>query len=204
MSWWWSSGSQKPASNTNSTPDPSLISSSPSASREAVEKPLSEDEKTHAALGQFMPIFADTKSQTGEDPTQSSRDALREKLQTGQKSQKTETSIVSFPQTMSCRQAFDDAFYCQSLGGQFNHVYRYGELRSCSEHWSQFWFCMRTRSKGEETKRREIEEWYRKREEKYRVGPSSEDVWEEREEKVDRAFDWDPDQAGILEQKTKN
>jgi hypothetical protein len=104
---------------------------------------------------------------------------------------------------MSCRQAFDDAFYCQSLGGQFNNVYRYGALRSCSEHWSQFWFCMRTRSKAEETKRREIQEWYRKKEEKYRVGPSSEDVWEERNERVDRAFDWDPDQAGILEQRSK-
>jgi hypothetical protein len=111
---------------------------------------------------------------------------------------------MSFPETMSCRQAFDDAFYCQSLGGQFNNVYRYGSLRSCSEHWSQFWFCMRTRQKGEETKKQEIQEWYKKREEKYRVGPSSEDVWEERAEKVERAFDWDPDQAGILEIQNKS
>jgi hypothetical protein len=63
---------------------------------------------------------------------------------------------------------------------------------------------MRTRSKGEETKRREIQEWYRKKEEKHKFGPNSEDVWEERTEKVDRAFDWDPDKAGVLEQRSES
>jgi hypothetical protein len=50
------------------------------------------------------------------------------------------------PKDMSCRQAFDAAFYCQSLGGQFNNVFRYGGIRSCSETWGDFWFCMRTKS----------------------------------------------------------
>lgn len=102
---------------------------------------------------------------------------------------------------MSCRQAFDDAFYCQSLGGQFINVYRYGTLRNCSEHWSQFWFCTRTRSRSEEVKRSEIRDFYRKKEARYVGQPSSEDVWEERTTKVKRAFDWDPEKAGILEAK---
>jgi hypothetical protein len=50
------------------------------------------------------------------------------------------------PTDMSCREAFDAAFYCQSLGGQFTNLYRYGGIRSCSENWSDFWFCMRMKS----------------------------------------------------------
>jgi hypothetical protein len=100
---------------------------------------------------------------------------------------------------MSCRQAFDNAFYCQSLGGQFNNVYRYGQLKDCSTHWSEFWFCMRTKNKSEESKAELIQEWYRKKEDKYRTGPSSEDVWTERKERLERAFDMDPDEAGFLE-----
>lgn len=52
------------------------------------------------------------------------------------------------PTTMSCRQKFDDAFYCQSFGGQFNNLYRYGGMRECSELWGDFWFCMKTRSQS--------------------------------------------------------
>jgi hypothetical protein len=60
------------------------------------------------------------------------------------------------PTEMSCRQAFDAAFYCQSLGGQFNNLYRYGNIRSCSENWKDFWFCMRTKSYTPEQKEGEI------------------------------------------------
>jgi hypothetical protein len=56
------------------------------------------------------------------------------------------------PIEMSCRQAFDAAFYCQSLGGQFNNLYRYGGIRSCSQHWNDFWFCMRMKSYSAEQK----------------------------------------------------
>jgi hypothetical protein len=56
------------------------------------------------------------------------------------------------PTEMSCRQAFDAAFYCQSLGGQFNNLYRYGGIRSCSENWKDFWFCMRMKSYTPEQK----------------------------------------------------
>jgi hypothetical protein len=93
---------------------------------------------------------------------------------------------------MSCRQAFDLAFHCQSVGGQFLSVYREGGMRSCSTHWEDFWFCMRTKSYSPEMKQKLIRDHYRKKEAaKYGNGkPSSEDVWEARTERVplDSAF----------------
>ncbi|KAG7010131.1 hypothetical protein G7Y79_00001g004030 [Physcia stellaris] len=89
------------------------------------------------------------------------------------------TPRTIYPATISCRAAFDSAFYCQSLGGQFNSLYRYGGMRSCSEHWGSFWFCMRTNRgfMGDEEKQKRVREHYWRKEEKYRQGPSSEDVW---------------------------
>jgi len=89
-----------------------------------------------------------------------------------------------FPVEMSCREAFDAAFYCQSLGGQFNNVYRYGGIKNCSQHWSSFWFCMRTKSHSSQQRADMIREHYKKRALKYKVGPSSEDIWETREERL--------------------
>ncbi|EEH03792.1 conserved hypothetical protein [Histoplasma capsulatum G186AR] len=96
-----------------------------------------------------------------------------------------------YPTSMSCRSAFDYAFFCQSLGGQWVNVYRYGELRSCSEHWSDFWFCMRTRSYSAEEKARMVADRYRRKAVKYKTGPSSEDVWDVRTEPVKGAFQGD-------------
>jgi hypothetical protein len=83
---------------------------------------------------------------------------------------------------MSCRAAFDSAFYCSSLGGHFNDIYRYGQLRSCSEQWNDFWFCMRTKNSysGPEVKERLIQERYAEKEKKLKEGPNSEDVWRRR------------------------
>jgi hypothetical protein len=83
---------------------------------------------------------------------------------------------------MSCRAAFDSAFYCSSLGGHFNDIYRYGQLRSCSDHWNDFWFCMRTKNSysGPDVKERMIQDRYREKEERVRSGPNSEDVWRKR------------------------
>lgn len=98
------------------------------------------------------------------------------------------------PRTMSCRQAFDQAFYCQSLGGKFNDIYRYGALQDCSEQWGAFWFCMRTRQYGEKDKEEHVRDYYRGREErKKRKFGSSEDVWDVRTRAVERAFWKDPD-----------
>lgn len=92
------------------------------------------------------------------------------------------------PTDMSCRQAFDLAWSCNSLGGQWNAVYRHGEMRSCSHLWDDFWFCMRTKSYSGPLKERAIRDHYRRKEyEKYYApgARSSEDIWEARERKVE-------------------
>ncbi|KAI4212009.1 MAG: hypothetical protein LQ351_005191 [Letrouitia transgressa] len=98
-----------------------------------------------------------------------------------------------YPDTMSCRAAFDQAFFCQSPGGHFMNVYRYGSLRDCRELWSHFWFCLRTNRRfvGEEERKERIRNRYIKREKKYRDGPSSEDVWHQRAKMVEDAFNGD-------------
>jgi hypothetical protein len=90
------------------------------------------------------------------------------------------------PTTLSCRDAFDYAWHCHTPGAQWNAVYRYGSVRTCSELWDDFWFCMRTKSYSPEMRAEAIKEHYRAKEEtKYGGGkPSSEDVWESREERL--------------------
>ncbi|KAK4142811.1 uncharacterized protein C8A04DRAFT_12967 [Dichotomopilus funicola] len=92
----------------------------------------------------------------------------------------------SLPTTLSCRDAFDYAWHCHTPGSQWNAVYRYGTVRPCTELWDDFWFCMRTKSFSPEARAEAIREHYRAKETaKYgRGGPSSEDVWESREERV--------------------
>lgn len=86
---------------------------------------------------------------------------------------------------MSCRQAFDLAYACQSVGGQLRSVYREGRIRSCSHLWDDFWFCMRMKSYSGPVKEEMVREHYRKKElDKYAGKPNSEDVWRSREEKV--------------------
>ncbi|QPH06270.1 hypothetical protein C2857_004640 [Epichloe festucae Fl1] len=90
------------------------------------------------------------------------------------------------PTEMSCRQAFDLAWSCNGLGGQFNSVYRYGNMRSCSEHWDDFWLCMRTRAYTGDLKANMVRTHYRnKAYRRYGEGkPSSEDIWESRTERL--------------------
>lgn len=91
------------------------------------------------------------------------------------------------PTTMDCETAFNLAFYCQSLGGQWNAIYRHGTIRSCSEQWEDFWFCMRAKGAGDgPVKENMIRDHYREKLlRKYGNGkPNSEDVWKERRERV--------------------
>lgn len=91
------------------------------------------------------------------------------------------------PTTMDCEQAFNQAFYCQSLGGQWHHLYRYGSVRSCSEQWDDWFFCMRAKGTPPgRVKENMIRDHYRRKLlAKYGPGkPSSEDVWRERRERV--------------------
>lgn len=56
---------------------------------------------------------------------------------------------------------------------------------------------MKTKSMGDSERTAKIREFYKKKDAKYKVGPSSEDVWHVRTEPVDRAFDMDPDLVDI-------
>lgn len=114
------------------------------------------------------------------------------------------------PTSISCRAAFDAAFYCASLGGQFTSLYRYGQLRQCSQEWSDFWWCMRTNRSfmsDEERAKKVLERGVRREREKYggKGRGSSEDVWERRGKKVQGAFNGDLDalesQEGVLARK---
>ncbi|KAK7948351.1 uncharacterized protein PG986_009237 [Apiospora aurea] len=143
-------------------------------------------------------------SPSNDTPTSTSRDtdAVRSTTTTTDTAQAPENperpppldplSESLLPTTMSCRQAFDAAFYCQGVGSQFHSIYRAGTVRTCSEHWDDFWFCMRNRAASGPRKEENIRDHYRRREwNKYGPGrPSSANVWESRDEKVpyDSAF----------------
>lgn len=91
---------------------------------------------------------------------------------------------------MSCRAAFDSAWYCSSFGGHFNDIYRYGQLRKCSEHWADWRFCMSLSGASQEGRANAIRERYREKEEKLRKEPNSEDVWRRRgpDEMIEKPF----------------
>lgn len=88
------------------------------------------------------------------------------------------------PVSMSCRQAFDMAWACQSPAGQWRAVYRHGGVRPCSDLWDDFWFCMRVKGYAEGPMKEEaVRSYYRKKEiDRYYLPgkPSSEDVWRSR------------------------
>jgi hypothetical protein len=110
-----------------------------------------------------------------------------------------EKSIATMPETMSCSQAFDLAMGCGGLGGSFNGVYRYGHWRDCSQQWADWRFCMSTRVHSEENKKQLIREHYWGKEEQLRTVPNSENVWEERDERVITFFQRDPDRDGVFD-----
>ncbi|POR32298.1 Early meiotic induction protein 1 [Tolypocladium paradoxum] len=130
-----------------------------------------QDQSPWSSISSWLSLKSSPKSATPPPPSAPPGDALSEAL---------------LPTEMSCRQAFDLAWSCNSLGGQFNSVYRYGSMRSCSEHWDDFWFCMRTKSYAGDLKENMIRAHYRDKDHaKYGPGrPSSEDVWESRGQRV--------------------
>lgn len=184
MGWLWSSAatpadaaasaSQPTSTPTQQAPPPSSTPSQPLTPAQLAEQDLqaalAEFDAENKASASKKPIFKRTpRAPTDDAPSTDSDLNLEDSL---------------YPTEMSCRNAFDAAFYCQSLGGQFNAVYRYGGMQSCSDHWKDFWFCMRSKSYAGQREDM-IKEHYRKKALKYKVGPSSEDVWEGREKKME-------------------
>ena len=158
--------SMRPESSAETLTDAAPASPSPTPTSRPGARAAVESTKRHAA---------------GDDGSRSSPDISPESL---------------FPSEMSCREAFDSAFYCQSPGGQFINIYRYGTLKDCSEHWGAFWFCMRNKSYTDAERRRRVRSHYLERAAKYKTGPSSEDVWETRTEPLEGAFQQEPHDVG--------
>lgn len=197
MGWLWSDPVPTPSPSEvqdekrldplQSAPEPPSASPSPNTP----SKPPSRDELADQELQSFFKeLEADVK------PSSSKYNRVPRQPPLASSNPNTRTydgeeplSDQLLPKTMSCRAAFDEAFYCNSFGGRFNDLYRYGNLRSCSENWNNFWFCMRTRGYSEKEKGAAIKEHYRRKETiKYGKSlgkESSEDVWKSREKKLE-------------------
>ncbi|CAI7670807.1 unnamed protein product [Penicillium manginii] len=181
MGWWSQSSPQKDKNNeTQSTNAPEVPPQAPPP------KQLTPDQQAEL---EFSQILADLRAE---------EDTFQKKLQQQKSDPNTPDQPSSaiapdslYQDSMSCRQTFDYAFFCQSFGGQFVNVYRYGEMRSCSEHWDNFWLCMKTRGWGDELRRKTIRDHNRKKAIKYKTGPSSEDIWDVRLEPAQNAFQGD-------------
>ncbi|KAK2813281.1 hypothetical protein FQN50_000595 [Emmonsiellopsis sp. PD_5] len=208
MGWWWSSapnqdGPQSPPPQA-APPQPPPSNAEPS-SLPAHLRPVTRDELAEAELQSFLKGLRDGSSDSQSSPQPAPTTQSQQSNPPPPPSQQPSSSSSSHPQstnqdilpeslyptTMSCRSAFDMVWFCQSLGGQWVNVYRYGEMRSCSEQWNDFWFCMRTKSYPEEEKGKMIADHYRKKAVKYKTGPSSEDIWDVRTEPVKDAFQGD-------------
>ncbi|KAJ5888834.1 hypothetical protein N7495_008875 [Penicillium taxi] len=191
MGWWWSSSPKKDSETvTLSTPTPEP------AAQNAPPKKLTPDEQADYEFSQILSSLQEAdasltrslnQDSNGSTSTSASPSAIQE--------QQTPTSPIApeslYADTMSCRTAFDYAFFCQSFGGQFVNVYRYGELRSCSENWDNFWLCMKTRGWGDELRKKTIRDHNRKKAVKYKTGPSSEDIWDVRLDPAKNSFQGD-------------
>lgn len=214
MSWWWTSSGQTPTAE----PSDSTLDSRPTAAQPTVSQTTADNPHQTAASSSEQPPAAAAPTR----PTRLSRDEQAEADLAHLLSSLSAPSSPSpspstnpttptthppppdfattlYPTTLSCRALFDSAFYCQSLGGQFNAVYRHGRFRSCSAHWADFWFCMRARALPPPQKEAAVRDHYARKEARCRAGPCSEDVWEARGERVEGAFARDPDAEGVFE-----
>ncbi|CAO1602170.1 hypothetical protein XANCAGTX0491_005800 [Xanthoria calcicola] len=176
----WLSSSKKAGDASTSSP---LSDEAPTDSA-----PVPQNDSSNAELQAFL-----SSLETTPNPTNTPQESLSadENTSSSTPSSNLITASTILPSTISCQAAFDSAYYCQSLGGQFNNVYRYGTLRDCREQWKQFWFCMKTNRGflGDEEREKRVRQHYKLREMKYRVGPSSEDVWKPRTRMVEGAFE---------------
>ncbi|KAL4801464.1 hypothetical protein BDV18DRAFT_149266 [Aspergillus unguis] len=188
MGWLWNSSTTKrdetPVQSQTSPPE-SLPTSTPSQPQK-----LSREEQADA---EFAQLWTSVKNDINQSEKPQESPAVSQQPPTPDIAS-APSSIAPeslYPDTMSCRAAFDYAFFCQSIGGQWVNVYRYGEMRSCSQHWEDFWLCMRTRTSSDHVRRQAIREHNRKKAIKWKSGPSSEDVWDVRMEPVKNAFQGD-------------
>lgn len=186
MGWLWRSSPQKDSSNEAPTQSTSTPESIPQNA--PPPKQLTPDEQADLEFKQILASLQEAEASSPKTPSS-------QQTSTTAATPSEPTSSIApeslYADEMSCRTAFDYAFFCQSFGGQFVNVYRYGELRSCSEHWDNFWLCMKTRSWSDDLRRKAIRAHNQKKAIKYKTGPSSEDIWGVRLDPVRDAFKGD-------------
>ncbi|KIX09714.1 uncharacterized protein Z518_00795 [Rhinocladiella mackenziei CBS 650.93] len=189
MGWWWNS---KPAaSGENPLPSSSTQNEEPSppAAAEPIAEPvkrtLSPEEQSNLEL---MELLKEFEAQSNAEQDQRTRAKEPGALKQSVPIPADISPDSLYPTEMSCQSAFDYAMFCQGFGGQFVNIYRYGSFRSCSNHWEDFWLCMRTRNWDKQDRAKAIQDHYRKKAVQWKTGPSSEDVWEVREHPVKDAF----------------
>jgi len=160
MGWLWSSSAPPTkildASRTNSVATPAQPEPAPSPSSQPENPPAPskrQPTRDEIAESELRSLLEELEADIRPSSTKYNR-VPRAPPQHSSISKPSSMTLEEelLPTDMSCRQAFDAAFYCQSLGGQFNNLYRYGGIRSCSENWKDFWFCMRTKSYTPEQK----------------------------------------------------
>ncbi|KAM0516060.1 hypothetical protein ACHAPE_005683 [Trichoderma viride] len=198
MGWLWTSSPPKPPidqpspSPSSTSPLPPASSSSIPSSSQAPNEPV--DPEIQKLLDLFNKSDDTPKSSSpssSNQPPSAVTSWLSSKLSSAPEALPVPpldpVSESLLPTEMSCRQAFDQAWSCNSLGGQWNAVYRHGEMRSCSHLWDDFWFCMRTKSFSGTIKEKAVREHYRRKEYEKYYAPgthSSEEIWEAREHKA--------------------
>jgi hypothetical protein len=193
MGWWWSTGTPSatasPTSHESSVKDNLPADNFPEAppSVQAAEAPspaLTREEQVNEEWVSWLKEI-DAENQRANNPKSKSKSSPASSAPPPPEDISPDSL---YPTEISCQSAFDYAFFCQSFGGQFVNIYRYGGFRSCSNHWEDFWQCMRTRNWAEKDRKLAIQDHYRKRAVKYKTGPSSEDVWEVRTDPAVDAF----------------
>lgn len=195
MGWLWSS--KESHDDVEPSPQsPSPDSFPPTDNNAATKAPPTRDEIADAELLEFLKSIQDEPApQAPASILLKTRTSTTVPYSVPESTPTSEpiTPTTIHPTTMSCRSTFDLAFYCQSIGGQFNSIYRQGSVRNCGQLWGDFWFCIRTNRSWMSDKERQerVLDRYRKRDRKYVDGPSSEDVWKARETMVVGAFGGD-------------
>ncbi|KAL9081820.1 MAG: hypothetical protein Q9159_007004 [Coniocarpon cinnabarinum] len=193
MSWWWSTSTQAKEHTSvdvaAALEQSNVQSSSPSSSSPSAVPASPPQTRDETAFAELRAALTEVNPAAAEAATKSVRDNPNSATQ--------EPAPSLYPDTMSCTQAFDNAYYCASMGGQLNNIYRYGGLRSCTEQWKQWRFCMRMKTMSEDEKKKRIREWYLRKDAVRRVGKSSEDVWEVRQDPVEGAFQKNVDDLGV-------
>ncbi|CEJ80543.1 hypothetical protein VHEMI00720 [[Torrubiella] hemipterigena] len=192
MGWLWSSSQSK-------TDSPSPSQDQPAAATPAPAPAQSRNESEDPEIQKFLELLKTDEtsqdavrnsSQTSQTPSWLSRLASRADPNAPESQPAPVRDALSeslLPTEMSCRQAFDLAWGCNSVGGQWNGVYREGGMRSCSDQWNDFWFCMRTKSQTGPVKDQLVRAHYRDKDFAKYYAPgkrSSEDVWEARTTRV--------------------